>query len=110
MMKKIFAAIAISTLSASAIGQTTTATAHISQLVTGWGYDSFTVNLGTPIVNPANCPTNDAAVVSYDSQGYKTYYAAALTAFTTDSPVQLVISNTTCEGPRPRIIGIQMTH
>jgi len=109
-MKTILVAAMLAVVSTGAAAQQTTAPAHIAQIVTGWGYDSFSVNLGTAISNPAGCPASDMAVVSTDSPGYKTYYAAALTAFANDLPVSLVISTTACEGTRPRIIGIQMTH
>nr|WP_063573922.1 hypothetical protein [Luteibacter rhizovicinus] len=109
-MKKILFAAMLALVSTAAAAQQSTATAHITQIVTGWGYDSFSVNLGSAINNPAGCAATDMAAVSTDSPGYKTYYAAALTAFSSDLPVTLVISTTACEGVRPRIIGIQLNH
>jgi len=108
-MRKVLALVLLAA-STGAAAQTTTSPVPIKQLVAGWGYDSFSISIGTALPNPAGCPSNDMAVVSLDSPGYKTYYAAALTAFNSDSPVSLVLSNTACEGPRPRIIGIQLGH
>lgn len=109
-MKKLIAIAIIATTSATAAAQTTTSPAHITQVSTGWGYDSFSLFVSTPLPNPAGCALTDSATVSADSSGYKTYYAAALTAFTNDFPVTLVISNSACEGSRPRIVGVGMTH
>lgn len=109
-MKRIIAIVAASALSAAAGAQTVTSQAHVTRVSTGWGYDSFSLFLSTPLPNPAACPLTDSATVSSDSPGYKTYYAAALTAFTNDFPVTVVISNTSCEGQRPKIIGVSLTH
>jgi hypothetical protein len=109
-MKKLIASALFAAFSTCAAAQSTTVPAHITQVSTGWGYDSFSVFLSVPLPNPAGCPLTDSASVSSDSSGYKTYYAAALTAFTNDFPVTLVISNTACEGSRPRIVGVALTH
>lgn len=107
-MKKILSAVLLSAISTCAAAQTTTAPAHITQIVTGWNSEVFSVNIGTPLPNPAGCPATDIAASAEANPGYKTFYAAALTAFSNDTPVVLVVSNTTCEGARPRLIGITL--
>ena len=109
-MKKLIAIALLAAFSTTAAAQSTTSQAHITQISTGWGYDSFSLFASVPLPNPAGCPLTDSATVSADSSGYKTYYATALTAFTNDFPVTIVVSNTACDGSRPKIIGVAMTH
>ena len=109
-MKKTLAFAFLCTVSFAAAAQTTTAPARITQIVTGWGGDSFSVNIGTPLPNPAGCQATDIAASSAPNAGYKTYYAAALTAFANDTPVVLVLSNTECQGARPQLIGVMLSH
>jgi hypothetical protein len=109
-MKVAAIATILALASAASIAQTASSEAHITQISTGWGYDSFSVFLSAPLPNPAACPLSDSATVSADSPGYKAHYAAALTAFNGDFPVTLVISNTACDGSRPKIVGVAIKH
>ncbi len=78
---------------------------------TGWGIDAFGI---TPvgqaaIVNPASCSLTDQYMADLSlSVGYKTYYAAALTAFSLQKKIYVIVSNTQCSQSRPMIIGIDL--
>lgn len=59
--------------------------------------------------NPANCPLKDQYAAISSTPGFKTYYAAALTALAAGKSIKLVISDTECvPGGRPSIIGIEV--
>lgn len=113
-MKKLFAISAMVTLSAIAClptaAQTTVGPLNIQSIVAGWGSDSFSLNIGGAIPNPAGCPSPDIVGISDTDGGYKTLYAAALTAWSNNTPVVVVISNTTCSGARPKLIGLNLQH
>jgi hypothetical protein len=89
--------------------QTTVSAGLIKQIDTGWESDTFGVMTTAAIVNPAGCTATDMYESSSPAAGYNTYYAAALTAFSTGSQVTVVVSNTTCTENRPTIIGIYIT-
>jgi hypothetical protein len=81
----------------------------ITSIRTGWDADSFGVVLNAGQINPAGCPTNVPGYISsIDQAGYHTYYAAALTAYVARKPVTVTVHNTLCDGPFPKIIGINM--
>jgi hypothetical protein len=82
----------------------------ITSVGTGWGADSFALWITSPIPNPANCPSVDLVSSISTDPGYKTYYAAALTAWATNSPVTIIVSNTQCTENRPRIIAVNLEH
>lgn len=94
---------------APAFSQTATV-GSITMLRTGWNADSFAVALTAPIVNPANCPTPDGYLSISSQPGYNTYYAAALTAYSLNLRVMVVIDNTPgqCLFSRPKLIGINL--
>lgn len=88
--------------------QTSTSTTTIKQIDTGWASDTFGVMTAAPVINPAGCSASDMYESSQPAAGYSTFYAAALTAFTTASQVVVIVSNTTCTQNRPTIMGIYL--
>lgn len=88
--------------------QTVVSHTIINTVTTGWGYDAFGLMIAAPVPNPAGCTLSDFPLSNGTDPGFKTYYAAALTAWSTNSPVSIVISNTQCSNNRPRIIGIHL--
>jgi ABC-type proline/glycine betaine transport system substrate-binding protein len=86
--------------------QTAVTAGTIKQIDTGWSSDTFGLMTTAPIINPAGCSAADMYESSQPAAGYSTYYAAALTAFSTGAQVSVVVSNTTCTQNRPTIIGL----
>ena len=89
--------------------QTTVTAGTIKQILTGWSSDTFGVMTTASVVNPAGCTATDMYESSSPAPGYTTFYAAALTGFTTGAQVSIVVSNTTCTQNRPSIMGIYIT-
>ncbi|GGA46986.1 hypothetical protein [Dyella nitratireducens] len=114
MLKKIgmkllpLAAIIAATSLQPVFAQTSNTAGTIKQIDTGWESDTFGVMTAAPMINPAGCPATDMYESSQPAGGYSTYYAAALTAFSTGSQVIIVVSNTTCTQNRPTIIGLYL--
>lgn len=106
-MRRALALLSSVLLAAPALAQTHV-NGSISLLRTGWNTDSFAVVLNVPNQDPAFCGTNDGYITHSSLPGYKTYYAAALTAFSMKQPVTVVVHNTECFGGRPKLIGINM--
>ena len=98
----------IGTVWAATASAQTHAVGQISLIRTGWAADSFAVVLNVPQLNPASCGTADGYISDSSLPGYKTYYAAALTAFTMNQTVQVVIHNSECFNGRPKLIGINL--
>ena len=86
----------------------TTVFGSITLVRTGWNAESFAVILSGPVANPANCATPDGYITEGSQPGYKTYYAAVLTAYATQRPVMAVVHNTECWGGRPKLIGVNL--
>lgn len=107
-MKSIIIGAALVLATSASFAQTTVGPVHLQQVVTGWNSEAFSVNAGTAMPNPAGCGATDLAGTSINNPGYKTFYAAALTAMANDTPVLIVVSNSACEGARPRLIGITL--
>jgi len=107
-MKSTILGVALALSSTAAFSQTVTGPVHITQIVTGWGTEHFSVSLDSAIPNPAGCGATDLTGTGVEDAGYKTFYAAALTALSTDRPVQIVVSNNQCSGVRPKLIGISI--
>jgi hypothetical protein len=107
-MRALYIASALIAITSPVFAQTMTVTS-ISGVRTGWNFDSFAVETKEPIVNPANCPTPDGYISDINLPGYNTYYAAALTAFSTSPTVVVTVHDTEC-GPagRPKLIGINL--
>jgi hypothetical protein len=104
-----FACIIASIAFQPVFAQTTVAAGTITQIDTGWSSDTFGVMTTAAVVNPAGCSATDMYESSSPAAGYNTYYAAALTAFTTGSQISIVVSNTTCTQSRPTSIGLYIT-
>lgn len=83
-------------------------TGSIKLLRTGWAADSFAVALNVPAQDPAFCGTADGYITHLSQPGYRTYYAAALTAYAARQPVTVVVHNSECHGGRPKLIGINL--
>ncbi len=107
-MKHVMFGAVLALVSTASFAQSTVGPVHLTQVVTGWNSEAFSVNIGTAVPNPAGCGATDLAGTSVANPGYKTFYAAALTAMANDTPVMLIVSNTACEGARPRLIGITL--
>jgi len=75
---------------------------------TGWASDTFAIETGQAIVNPARCSAPDSYMAAISEPGYKTHYAAALLAFSSGKNVIVIVSDTDCSGSRPRIIGLHI--
>lgn len=84
-------------------------TGSIINIRTGLNADSFEVLLQGTIENPANCPRPDGYLSDSSQPGYNTYYAAALTAYSVNRPVDVYIDLTECLATRPKLIGIALT-
>ncbi|KAF1006882.1 MAG: hypothetical protein GAK28_02201 [Luteibacter sp.] len=109
-MKKLIVGTVLALVSTASFAQYQTPPARITQIVTGWASDSFSLNMGAPAYNPAGCQATDIYASDISNPGYKTFYAAALTAFATDTPVVLVVSTTECQGARPKLMSVTLTH
>lgn len=85
-------------------------TVSIKMVRTGWNSDAFAIVPVEAVQNPAGCPSADGYLSEKSSPGYSTYYAAALTAYTNNRPVMVVVDNRSgeCSGGRPRIIGVNL--
>jgi len=95
-------------LTASADAQTNSTAVTITMVRTGWNADSFAIVTTGPMVNPAHCATPDGYISEASKPGYKTYYSAALAAFTTNMPLIVAVHNTECYAGRPVIIGLNL--
>lgn len=103
-------ALALFILLFSGTGFAQTAINHVSikSIVTGWAADGFGLILNATVSNPAGCPQADMVSIVSTDPGYKTFYAAALTAWSTNSPVTLIVYNDQCSWVRPKILGITL--
>ena len=90
--------------------QSSSGTTTIKQIDTGWSSDTFGVMTAAPVLNPAGCTASDMYESSQPAAGYNTFYAAALTAFSTGSQVVIIVSSTTCTQNRPTIMGIYLVN
>lgn len=106
-MRRTLPLIAALMLAAPAMAQTHV-NGSISLIRTGWNADSFAVQLNVPTQDPAFCGTADGYITHVSLPGYRTYYAAALTAYSMKQPVTVVVHNSECYGGRPKLIGINM--
>jgi hypothetical protein len=83
----------------------------ITSIRTGWNADSFGIVITAPQQNPAGCQ-NGAVGVGYvtagNYPGYNTYYAIALAAYFANKAVTVVVHNSECVGPFPKLIGINV--
>ena len=107
-MRFILAVLVVLVSSSVTMAQSGTAIGPIKLVRTGWNCDCFAVVVDVPVVNPAGCHTADGYISEQSFPGYRTYYAAALTAFTSRKNVSVVVHDTLCFADRPRIIGINV--
>lgn len=94
----------------SASSQTYLLPGKISKISTGWNVDAVSIFMSTGISNPANCSMNDLVIMDITTPGYKTHYLAAALAFSMNSDITIVISNTQCLYGRPKIIGLSVSN
>ena len=88
--------------------QTVSAAGVITSISTGWSADAIGVTNSALVVNPAGCGAPTHYVTTSSLPGYNTYYAAILTAYSTGSQVEFVVSNTVCTYSAPTIIGVNI--
>jgi len=88
--------------------QSNSGSVPITMIRTGWASDTFAIETGQAIVNPARCSAPDSYMAAISEPGYKTHYAAALLAFSSGKNVIVIVSDTDCSGSRPRIIGLHI--
>jgi hypothetical protein len=123
-MRCTFAALILLGFTLPAASQTTTSPSLITMVRTGWNAESFAVVTQGPVLNPQHCPIPDGYVTDSSQPGYNTYYAAALAAYVSNSPVLVVIFDPPlstgepigtgvnalpCDQGRPRLIGIDLS-
>jgi len=92
----------------SSVQAQTTMTGTIVMIRTGWNDDSYAVITAEPMPNPAGCSRDDGYITHITLPGYNTYYAAALTAYAARRRVMLIVHDSECYGPWPKLIGINL--
>lgn len=109
------ALLALSTMTALpawSAGPVRTAPGYITVMEAGWAADTVSIELTSPIVNPAGCP---AAVYGYvtrtDDPGRALYHDILREAWLHHSKVELLISGEAndCPYTKPRIISVKVT-
>lgn len=100
-------ALTFAAIATSASAQTTV-TGSMSMILVGWNGDTFTIVTDTPIENPAGCSRPDGYTTHISHGGYKTYVAAALTAYAMRQRIRIVVDDAQCFDTRPKIIGIYL--
>ena len=104
-----FISLLLAAAATSASAQTTAYSVNITAIRTGWGIDAFAIEaVGQTIINPANCSVPDSYMTDLTLPGYKTHYAAALLAFSSGRPINVVVNNSACSQSRPMILGLQV--
>jgi hypothetical protein len=108
-MKKIYALLFMVSITASqpCLAVATVEGATITAIRTGWYADQVAVVIDKPIPNPSNCPTADGFVLNSSTPGFKTHYAAILTAMALERKVTIVVGDG-CVADRPAFWGIYM--
>lgn len=108
-MALIAAVTSLMLFSGAVAAQTQVGPVAIRTINTGWYSDTFGIWTGTAATNPASCPTPDMYASTISDPGYKTYYAAALSALSAGMNVTIVVDNTNCSSNgRPRLIGLTL--
>jgi hypothetical protein len=102
------ATLLLSLFAETALAQSTVGPVPITRIRTGWATDMFALETGAAISNPAGCPSPNGYFSLGTEPGYKTFYAAALMAFSTGKNVTIMVSSTDCTSGAPRIIGIYL--
>lgn len=107
-MHRFLLAAAAALVASDAAAQSAT-DADIRLIRTGWNDDAFAIETQQPILNPANCPTPNGYISFMSLPGYRTFYAAALTAYVAKRPVTIVVHDSECvSGTWPKLIGINL--
>ena len=89
--------------------QTSSSAGKVIWFNAGWSSEVFGLRTTAAIANPAGCASTAQYEASSTDPGFKVYYAAVLTAYTTGSSVVVTVSNTTCFEGAPVIIGIAVS-
>jgi hypothetical protein len=90
----------------AAQAQTEVGPVQIKMIRTGWNGDAVAVVTDLPVVNPAKCSTPDGYMTEIAAAGYKTHYAAILTAFAMGKKIRIVVAPNECVATRPKIWGV----
>jgi ABC-type proline/glycine betaine transport system substrate-binding protein len=109
MPRLMLAALALSA-ACGASAQSMTGPVDITLVRTGWNSDAMAIVTAQPILNPAGCPTADGYVSTSSRPGYQTYLSATLTAFALSTPVVVTVLDSACDGGRPVLIGVNLSH
>jgi hypothetical protein len=108
-MKKIFPLILASAFFASQVqAQSSTGRVKISGIRTGWNADQVAITFSGSVPNPAGCSTPDGIILNTSTPGFKTHYAAILTALATEKDVEIIIAPDGCNVNRPLFWGIYL--
>lgn len=109
MRRMMFILIFVAANASQGLAQQPTSVGTVVTFVrTGWNSDSFAIGTREPIANPAHCGTADGYISEIADPGYRTFYAAALTAYVTKNNVVVVVDPTKCISGRPRLVGIDL--
>jgi hypothetical protein len=105
---KLWTAVLIFMSTFNANAETGTGSVPITRIRTGWAADQFAIETVQAILNPANCPAPNGYHSAGTDPGFKTFYAAALMAFSAGKNVNIMVSDKECSVGGPRIIGISV--
>ena len=109
MKAKLLVGLVALMASLSVGAQTRTGVTTITKIGTGWSADVVSIRTAATIPNPAGCAQSDIILMDVNTVAYKTHYAAILTAFSSGSQIELVVSNTVCSTyGRPQLIGLEI--
>ena len=106
-MKKIgFLTLACIIFASQVQAQSSTGRVKITGIRTGWNSDQVAITFTGAVPNPAGCTAPDGIILNTTTPGFKTHYAAILTAFSTERDVEIIIAPTGCTVSRPVFWGI----
>ena len=89
-----------------AFGQERVSNVSINHISTDWNQDTI-ILVPSSMGYTGTCPNIDGYAVSSSQPGYKTMYAAALTALSMSAKINIIVDNRgNCTNGRPRMIGI----
>jgi hypothetical protein len=106
MKKIILLIIAFAFFASQVQAQSSTGRVKISGIRTGWNADQVGITFTGTVPNPAGCSTPDGIILNTTTPGFKTHYAAILTALATEKEVEIIIAPTGCNVNRPVFWGI----
>ena len=108
MKKFIFLILASAFLALQVQAQSSTGRVKISGIRTGWNADQVAITFSGSVPNPAGCSTPDGIILNTSTPGFKTHYAAILTALATEKDVEIIIAPDGCNVDRPLFWGIYL--